>query len=332
MVGSGSTTVLLLLAVANLPSSIALGAAGLRVGRIRSPLPKVRTRCLCLDKDSADAGEQRSADEEESMLLFPSDKRDSDIVSNQAIFFANKDDDVIQRKGFSLRRFVFFNALAVVLALGANFVGITSLLLTQTQPEVFRSAGLDELYPIGGLSKYVDREDAYSFVYPYNWVKDRYLILAEARNRELPLQLRDRKTRLLPDAAFGPPNGKGLDNVSVVKNRLMPGFTLKGTLGEPRVAAERLLSESIAPAQSGKTASLIDAFEVQGENGRSATYVFEFTVQKGEDFFQHSIAAVASRGEELFTLTYVSPERSWTSVEPVAKEVARSFTVLENAP
>lgn len=53
------------------------------------------------------------------------------------------------------------------------------------------------------------------------------------------------------------PGGDGIENVSVVKSELMPGFSLKKTLGEPKEAAEKLLSTVIAPPDSGKcTASL----------------------------------------------------------------------------
>lgn len=43
-----------------------------------------------------------------------------------------------------------------------------------------------------------------------------------------------------------------MENVSLVKSGLMPGFSLRGTLGEPREAAEKLLSTVIAPPDSGK--------------------------------------------------------------------------------
>lgn len=45
--------------------------------------------------------------------------------------------------------------------------------------------------------------------------------------------------------------GDGLENVSVVKSQVMEGFSLRGTLGGPREAAEKLLSTFIAPPDSG---------------------------------------------------------------------------------
>ncbi|CAN0484083.1 unnamed protein product, partial [Laminaria digitata] len=48
--------------------------------------------------------------------------------------------------------------------------------------------------------------------------------------------------------------GDGGENVSVVKSELTGGFSLTGTLGKPKEAAEKLLSTFIAPPQSGKYA------------------------------------------------------------------------------
>ena len=50
--------------------------------------------------------------------------------------------------------------------------------------------------------------------------------------------------------------GDGGENVSVVKSELMGGFSLTGTLGEPKQAAEKLLSTFIAPPESGEYLSV----------------------------------------------------------------------------
>lgn len=39
--------------------------------------------------------------------------------------------------------------------------------------------------------------------------------------------------------------------MSVVKSELMEGFSLKGTMGKPKEAAQKLLSTVIAPENSG---------------------------------------------------------------------------------
>ena len=47
---------------------------------------------------------------------------------------------------------------------------------------------------------------------------------------------------------------EGRENLSVIRSSVMPGFSLRGTLGEPAEAAERLLRTAIAPPGSGKYA------------------------------------------------------------------------------
>ena len=128
-------------------------------------------------------------------------------------------------------------------------------------------------------------------------------------------------------AAFGPMNTDGRDNVSVIKSLVMPGFSLKGTLGEPKEAAERLLANVIAPPASGKTATLMDAY-AQDRDGQPS-YVFEYTVQKGDFFFQHSVSVIMSRGNCLFTLTAVAPEDKWATQEKVVKTIANSFRLRD---
>jgi hypothetical protein len=216
------------------------------------------------------------------------------------------------------------DGLAILIAFGANFMGVTSFIMTNTDPQYFRSLKVDELYSIGGYNRCFDAEDQYQFIYPGSWVKDRYILLADARDREMPVQLRNKRTqKLRPDTAYGPPQGNGKENLSVVKNSVMPGFSLKGTLGAPREAAQKLLDEAIAPPGSEKIATLIDAYEVD-KNG-TPVYIFEFTVKKGEGLNQHSVTAIASRGTELYTLTFVSPQDRWELNENIAKTVAASF-------
>lgn len=252
-------------------------------------------------------------DEEENIIVFT--KEDGPIPINK------------QQTSLDFRRFFFFNAIAILIALGANFMQITSLIMSTTQPEFFRAQRIDQLYSIGGFNRCFDVEDQYEFIYPNAWVKDRYIILADARDRELPQELRNRKSqKLRPDTAFGPIKGDGRENLSVIKNSVLPGFSLAGTLGSPKDAAEKLLRESIAPPESGKTATLIDAYS--SERNGIPYYIFEFTVQKGDEFYQHSLSAIASRGTELYTLTFVCPEKRWKELQSTANTVVASFTLI----
>ena len=233
----------------------------------------------------------------------------------------------MKKVGIDPTRFILFNLLAVALALGANFVGVTSNLMTSTNPTFFRELKVDRLYQIAGYFRHVDDDDGYEFLYPQTWMADQTVMLANAKERELPLALRERQRarlgRVAPNAAYGPMAGDGRDNVSVIKSSVMDGFTLAGTLGTPKEAAERLLANVIAAPGSGKTATLIDAYA--DERDGQPAYVFEYTVQKGEQFYQHSVSVIMSRGNALYTLTAVSPEASWPQQGATVKEIAASF-------
>ena len=248
------------------------------------------------------------------------------------VYFLGADGELandMKKVGIDPVRFVAFNLLAIALALGANFVGVTSALMSNTNPELFRSLKVDRLYQVAGYFRHVDDDDGYEFLYPQTWMADQTVMLANAKERELPLALRERQRarlgRVAPNAAYGPMAGDGRDNVSVIKSSVMDGFTLAGTLGTPKEAAERLLANVIAAPGSGKTATLIDAY-ADTRDGQPA-YVFEYTVQRGEQFYQHSVSVIMSRGNALFTLTAVSPEATWAQQKAAVKAIAASFSL-----
>lgn len=148
----------------------------------------------------------------------------------------------------------------------------------------------------------------------------------------------DRQSRLqrpLPhtDAALGPPGGDAEENVSVVKSRVRPGFSLEGTLGPPRQAAETLLATAIAAPGSGKNATLINArAESRGAAG-GLVYEFEYVVRRDDGprrFALHSLSVIAARPAEdtLFTLTVLAPETLWKEREAELRQVAQSFRLL----
>ncbi len=80
-------------------------------------------------------------------------------------------------------RFLGYNLLAVGLALGANFLGNTSWLMS-LNVDLFRTTlKADIVYPINSLSRYID--DNYEFLYPAKWIKDPNVFLIKTvRNRE----------------------------------------------------------------------------------------------------------------------------------------------------
>jgi hypothetical protein len=105
---------------------------------------------------------------------------------------------------------------------------------------------------VDGFRRESSSEDKYSFIFPDSWVIDQSVYLNRVRNNELPLSLRDqrRSASVKPEVAYGPMQGDGRENLSVIKSSVMPGFSLE-MMGTPQVVAERLLSTVIAPPQSG---------------------------------------------------------------------------------
>lgn len=64
---------------------------------------------------------------------------------------------------------------ASFVAVGANFAGVTSFILGNF-PDNSRSLKLDVIYPIGGYSRCIQREEGFEFIYPSNWVGDQTLL------------------------------------------------------------------------------------------------------------------------------------------------------------
>ncbi|KAK6143922.1 hypothetical protein DH2020_024270 [Rehmannia glutinosa] len=122
------------------------------------------------------------------------------------------------------RRLLSGTGAASVLAVGANFGGVTSFLLGFS-PEAARGLKLDALYPVGGYSRYIDTNEGFEFVYPESWLGDQTLLYRAAGKAERSLdppplggsggQGRRRNVNE-PAVAFGPPGSTGELNVSVI--------------------------------------------------------------------------------------------------------------------
>ncbi|CAN0020439.1 unnamed protein product, partial [Hapterophycus canaliculatus] len=167
--------------------------------------------------------------------------------------------DDMRANGVTRERFFLYNLLGVAVALGGNLFGVTSGLLGTVAPEASRDLRVDLLFPIGGFKRFYSPEDGYEFMYPETWVGDSGLALRRQRDLEdmraspaAVAKARQRRSSSAPDVAFGPQGGNGVENVSLVKSELMAGFSLRRTLGQPKEAAEKLLSTVIAPPDSGK--------------------------------------------------------------------------------
>ncbi|RYQ90376.1 hypothetical protein Ahy_B09g096490 isoform C [Arachis hypogaea] len=130
------------------------------------------------------------------------------------------------------RRLLVGVGSASLVAVGANFAGITSFLLGLS-PENGRNLKLDVLYPVGGYSRCLDTREGFEFIYPANWVGDQTVLYRAAKKRELELSLDPpalnatpkRSNFSEPVVAFGPPGSTGELNVSVIVSPVAQDFS-----------------------------------------------------------------------------------------------------------
>jgi len=219
----------------------------------------------------------------------------------------------LQMLGTSPRRLLLGVGAASGLGFVANFLGVTDNLVS-INPKLSRALRLDRLYAVEGLKGYYTGE--YVVNYPNNWLFDQSVAQAQAYRREL----RSREgygfgiedinsdaderegfgpkngagpvlstSKVIPDAAFGPVRGGKYENLSVVKQRVLPVKSIEALLGEPRQALERLLSTSIAPEGSGKKYQLLKAVQRPDEE----IYEFEYLLTLPTGVRIHTWSAVA---------------------------------------
>ena len=242
--------------------------------------------------------------------------------------------------GTNPRRIFLGLTSATGIALVGNLFGVTSNILTALSEEQVEATGLDIYFPRGGYKRCQTLE--YTYVIPTQWVADTFLELAKAQRKVQPLDYsmqqssvaKKKPIQTLPDSAYGPPgrlNQKGVSqagntNVSVIVSSNLVGFSLGGTLGTPEQAAETLLSKSIAPEGSGRTAMLLRAFE----DSTKRTYQFEYIVDRGTrgpPLRNIAVIAASRAGDKLYTLTVVAPAEKWKneSEDTELRKISDSF-------
>jgi hypothetical protein len=233
------------------------------------------------------------------------------------------------------RRLLVGGASAASIALGGNLFGVTSGLLSLDGGSFAQHARLDVLFPIKGYKRCVDYQNGFEFIYPKNWLADQrlYRRYAERIERERPLdmppirpQRKQRIEKYDPSAGFGPPNGNGEDNISVVAAPIMPGFTIQG-LGDPSTAAQSFLDSTIAPPGGDKTAVLRAAGSRTTREG-DVVYWFEFTVEKPSRWKRHNVAVIGSRDNALYTFNAQCSESHWESLREEYIAAASSFNMI----
>ncbi|TXG48969.1 hypothetical protein EZV62_024844 [Acer yangbiense] len=148
------------------------------------------------------------------------------------------------------RRLLVGIGSASLVAVGANFGGITSFLIGLS-PESGRNLKLDVLYPIGGYSRCIDTNEGFEFVYPASWVGDQTLLYRAAKKTEFqrsldPPPLNKVKSKKLnvnePVVAFGPPGSSGELNVSVIVSPVPLDFSIEA-FGDAKQVGESIVKK-----------------------------------------------------------------------------------------
>jgi len=244
------------------------------------------------------------------------------------------------------RRLVGATLGSAALALGGNFLGVTSLVLERAVPEeTVARLQLDVLYPVGGFKRCVV-PDLFTFVYPDAWLADVTVARRRAARQEAARDGRAPATLRIagqvvdiaePQAAFGPRGGSGETNVSVIAAPIQPGFRLS-SFGGPREVAAFLLGSVLAPEGSGRAATLVDASEARDAGGLEY-YTVEYRVQgtnppksaadaAGKPFDRRNVATFAARDNVLFTLNGQCPEADADATAPALRRAATTFRLL----
>jgi hypothetical protein len=236
----------------------------------------------------------------------------------------------------SPRRVAIGVGASAALALGADFLGVTSRTLTAFAPEFARAKRLDVLYAVDGFQRCYAARAGYEFIVPMDWLVDQTMTLRNAQRGVESLDppaLRKGRAREVsePDAAYGPRGSSGEENVSVIRSSVPRGFDLS-VFGDANQQAEWLLANVLAKPGSGKTGKLLSASQRKGSNG-TVYYTFEYTIRKGdgvapEGWFRHNIGVFAVRGDQLYTFVAQIPEERWPKMKDTFFAMAESFRVF----
>ncbi|KAL7084004.1 hypothetical protein ACP275_14G198600 [Erythranthe tilingii] len=232
------------------------------------------------------------------------------------------------------RRLITGVSAASILAVGANFVGVTSFLLGFS-PEAARNLKLDALYPVGGYSRYIDTNEGFEFIYPENWLGDQTVLYRAAGKAERSLDPPPlggggggrRRSLNEPAVAFGPPGSTGELNVSVIVSPVSIDFSIEAFGG----------AEEVGEAVVRKITKSGKSTDIKGELIRSNLredslkkvkyYELEFGVES-TNFKRHNVAVCCARNGRLFTLNAQSPESAWPQFKSQFYIIADSFNLV----
>uniref|UniRef100_A0A0F7CZB2 Photosystem II reaction center PsbP family protein n=1 Tax=Pelargonium citronellum TaxID=73188 RepID=A0A0F7CZB2_9ROSI len=232
------------------------------------------------------------------------------------------------------RRFLLGIGSASVVAVGANFCGITSFLLGLS-PQTGRNLRLDVLYPIEGYSRCIDTNEGFEFIYPVNWVGDQTLLYRNAGKAESqrsldlpPLNSANRPRRNVnePVVAFGPPGSTGELNVSVIVSPISLDFSIEA-FGGPREVGEALVRTIAGSNRVPNVKGTLIVSKLREDPTKMVKYYeLEFRVESPR-FERHNIAVCCVRNGRLYTLNAQAPESAWPEVESDIHVIANSFNL-----
>ncbi|MBA0770930.1 hypothetical protein Gotri_019475 [Gossypium trilobum] len=222
---------------------------------------------------------------------------------------------------------------ASLVAVGANFGGLTSFLLGLV-PESGRSLKLDVLYPIEGYSRRIENNEGFEFIYPASWVGDQRLLYRAAERLERSLDPlptnspksgnRPRKNVNEPIVAYGPPGSSGELNVSVIVSPVPLDFSIE-TFGGPKEVGEAVV-KTIIGQRSDLKGTLIESTMREDPKMNVKYYELEFKVES-PSFKRHNVAVCCARGGRLFTLNAQAAESAWSELKSAFYRIANSFNL-----
>ncbi|PIN26994.1 hypothetical protein CDL12_00242 [Handroanthus impetiginosus] len=234
------------------------------------------------------------------------------------------------------RRLLTGVGAASLLAVGANFGGATSFLLSFS-PETARSLKLDALYPIGGYSRYIDTNEGFEFVYPENWLGDQTLLYRAAGKAERSLDPpplgddggggRRRRNVNEPAVAFGPPGSTGELNVSVIVSPVPIDFSIDAFGGAEEVGEAIVRTITGSGKRTDVKGTLIGSSLREDSMRNVKYYEIEFGVES-PNFQRHNVAVCCARKRRLFTLNAQAPESVWPQFKSQFYTIAHSFSLV----
>jgi len=237
----------------------------------------------------------------------------------------------------SPRRIALAMTSTTALALGANFLGITSLVLRANEP-LARALKLDTVYEVSGYRRDRNEEKGYEFLFPNEYLADQTIArrnaMRKAQSLDLP-SLRDTKGQKNvgePESAFGPMGTNGEENMSVIVQTSTKGFFDLGQFGDAEEQASWLLENALARPGSGKEAKLFSASETIGENGIKY-YQFEYTI-KTANWYRRNVAVFAQNKKtgDVYTFVAQCPVERWDGMGEKFRKSANSFRVFTPKP